>query len=249
MRVSDRCYAVTGLGYSTPWCVNAGFVAGDSMTLIVDTGANRLAAQSIHGYAVAATPGNELRVINTEKHFDHIGGNSFFRELGIDVWGHVGITRTAAEFETELTEFNEGIENPARRARGEAGAFFHGTQLANPNCSIAEDTVFELGGCRAEILLTPGHTPTNVSVWIPSDGVLFTGDCLIREYLPNLDAGGVEDWRVWLASLERVEKLKPVVVVAGHGPVSRADEVGKQIESLRRILHESILRGTSPTRC
>ena|SRR5579871_5730768 len=247
MRLSNRCYAVTGLGYSTPWCVNTGFVTGDRVTLIVDTGANRLAAQSIHGYAMAAKPGNELRVINTEKHFDHIGGNGFFRELGIDVWGHTGIARTAAEFKAEIAEFNEGIGNAARRAHGEAGAFFYGTQPANPNRAIQEDTVFDLGGCRAEILLTPGHTPTNVSVWIPDDGVLFTGDCLIREYLPNLDAGGVEDWRVWLASLQRVERLQPAIVVAGHGPVSRGDEVAAQIERVRQVLRESVARGSSPT--
>ena len=77
MRLSNRCYAVTGLAYSAPWCVNAGFIAGDKITLVVDTGANALAAQSIHGYASAARPSNQLRVINTEKHFDHIGGNSF----------------------------------------------------------------------------------------------------------------------------------------------------------------------------
>ena len=87
MRLTDHCYAVTGLGYSLPWCVNAGFIAGDAITLVVDTGGNTLAAQTIHGYASAARPGNKLRVINTEKHFDHIGGNGYFRELGIDVWG------------------------------------------------------------------------------------------------------------------------------------------------------------------
>ncbi len=39
MKLSDRCYAVTGLGYSAPWSVNAGFVVGDDDTLVVDTGA------------------------------------------------------------------------------------------------------------------------------------------------------------------------------------------------------------------
>lgn len=45
------------------------------MTLIVDTGGNTLAAQTIHGYGCAARPANKLRAINTEKHFDHIGGD------------------------------------------------------------------------------------------------------------------------------------------------------------------------------
>src|SRR5580704_19533588 len=73
MRLSARCYAVTGLAYSPPWCVNAGFIAGDTQTLVIDTGGNALAGQTVHGYAIAARPENRLRVLNTEKHFDHIG--------------------------------------------------------------------------------------------------------------------------------------------------------------------------------
>lgn len=247
MRLSNRCYAVTGLAYSAPWCVNAGFIAGDKITLVVDTGANALAAQSIHGYASAARPSNQLRVINTEKHFDHIGGNSFFRDLGIEIWGHVRNARTEAEFQSEITEFNDAIQNPARKHYRESASFYYNTQLAVPNHLIAEDTSFDLGGCDVDILLTPGHTETNLSVWIPSDRVLFTGDCLIREYLPNLDAGTSDDWKVWLESLNRIEALQPEIVLAGHGPVARGVEVHQAIDRVRQILKESIARGFSPT--
>jgi glyoxylase-like metal-dependent hydrolase (beta-lactamase superfamily II) len=227
--------------------VNAGFVVGDNLTLVVDTGANALAAQTVHGYASAARPGNQLRVINTEKHFDHIGGNGFFRERGIDVRGHVGAVRTPDEFQAEIAEINDSISNPARRERGEARAFFHGTHLVNPNRQIDSDTRFDLCGCTVEILLTPGHTPGNLSVWVPDDGVLFTGDCLISEYLPNLDAGTPADWRIWLESLKRIELLKPAIVVAGHGPVARGDEIQAIVDTVRRVLIESIARGYSPT--
>ncbi|HTS47380.1 MAG TPA: hypothetical protein VMH05_05520 [Bryobacteraceae bacterium] len=37
MRLSQHCYALTGLGYVPPWSVNAGIVAGRETTLIVDT--------------------------------------------------------------------------------------------------------------------------------------------------------------------------------------------------------------------
>jgi len=247
MRLSDRCYAITGLGYSPPWCVNAGFVAGNDLTLVVDTGGNTLAAQTIFGYAFALRPENQLRVVNTEKHFDHIGGNAFFFDRGIEVWGHSGIARTQAEFEAEIAEFNAAIPNAARRERGEASAFFYETRMANPNRRIERDTCFDLGSLTVEILLTPGHTPTNLSVWIPQDSVLFTGDCLIREYLPNLDAGTAADWQVWLESLARIEALKPGIVVAGHGPVAQGAEVQKVFQNVRRVLIESIERGYSPT--
>ena len=247
MRLSSRCYAVTGLGYSPPWCVNSGFVVGDRVTLVVDTGANSLAAQTIHGYASSVRPENQLRVINSEKHFDHIGGNSYFRQHGIDVWGHAGIARTAAEFESEIAEFNDAIPNAVRRSLGEARAFYHETQLANPSQIIDAPMKFDLGSCAAEILLTPGHTATNLSVWIPDDRVLFTGDCLIVEYLANLDAGSAPDWQQWLESIGRLEALQPVIVVAGHGPVARGDEIAKIVDTVRRTLREAIVRGHSPT--
>lgn len=247
MRLSNRCYAVTGLGYSPPWCVNAGCVAGDHLTLVVDTGGNTLAAQTIYGYASAVGPANQMRVVNTEKHFDHIGGNCFFLDRGIEVWGHPGIRRTADEFEEEIAEFNAAIPSPARRERHEAAAFFYQTRVANPNRQIRFDTRFDLGGCTAEILLTPGHTPTNLSVWVADDGVLFTGDCLIREYLPNLDAGTPADWKVWLESLARIEALEPRIIVAGHGPVAQGGEVRMIFQTVRGVLTESIERGFSPT--
>ena len=247
MRLSDHCFAVTGLGYVPPWSVNAGFIAGEQITLVVDTGANAAAAATIHGYAGAVRPGNRLAVIDTEKHFDHIGGNAYFRERGIDVYGHTSLRRTEAEFRAEVAEFNEQIPNPARRARGEADVFYHGTRLANPNRPIREDTRMDLGNCEVEILLTPGHTPTNLSVWAPRDGILFCGDCLSSGYLPNLDCGTWIDWEQWLRSLERMARLRPKAVVPGHGPVAVGEEVDRLIGAVREVLEQSIAKGCSPT--
>jgi glyoxylase-like metal-dependent hydrolase (beta-lactamase superfamily II) len=247
MRLTDHCYAITGLGYSSPWCVNAGFVVGGEITLVVDTGGNTLAAQTIHGYACAVRPGNTLRAINTEKHFDHIGGNGYFRALGVDVWGHAGIARTPVEFLAEMAEFNDAIPCPARRVRQEAQAFFYQTELSNPNCPIHGETTFDLGGLNIEIMLTPGHTRTNLSVWVPLDRVLYTGDCVVREYLPNLDVGGSEEWKLWLDSLNRIEALKPAFIVGGHGPVSRGAEIPEAIDVMRKVLRGAIARGISPT--
>jgi glyoxylase-like metal-dependent hydrolase (beta-lactamase superfamily II) len=247
MRISQHCYALTGLGYITPWSVNAGFIVGQETTLIVDTGACALSAATIHGYAAAARAGNRLAVINTEPHFDHIGGNSYFRDRGIDVNGHMKIQRTEEQFRAEVDGFNQAIDNPARRAAGDAGAFYSGTRLENPNCPIAGDTRMDLGDCVIEIILTPGHTPANLSVWVPTDGVLFCGDCLISGYLPNLDAGGVPEWQEWLRSLERIERLKPSAVIPGHGPVATGADVARMIARGRSVLERAIVNGYSPT--
>ncbi len=247
MRLSDCCYAVTGLAYVPPWTVNAGFVTGSETTLIVDTGANASAAATLHGYASAAAPANRLAAINTERHFDHIGGNGYFRDRGIDVYGHADIRRSEEDFRAEVAEYNQQIASPVRRALGEAAVFYHATRLENPNRPIDADMSMDLGGCAIEILLTPGHTPTNLSVWVPRERVLYCGDCLANLYLPNLDAGGVAEWRTWLESLDRIARLAPALIVPGHGPVALGQDVDRLIDSVRKILLQAIADGVSPT--
>jgi len=247
LKLAARCFAVTGLGYLPPWTVNAGFIVGNETTLIVDTGANGLAAATIHGYASAVRPSNRILVINTEKHFDHIGGNSWFIDRGHEVLGHAAIQRTEEEFRAETSEFNAAISNSTRRARGEERVFFHGARLANPTRPILVDTTLSLGGCDVQVLLTPGHTPANMSVWLEEDRVLYTGDCLISRYLPNLDAGSTADWQTWLESLDRIERLRPQTVMAGHGGVVTGNDVPRMIATVRAILKQSIAGGQSPT--
>jgi glyoxylase-like metal-dependent hydrolase (beta-lactamase superfamily II) len=247
LRLSDRCFAITGLGYLPPWTVNAGFVTGDDRTLLIDTGANAGAAATIHGYASIARPGNGLLVLDTERHFDHIGGNCYFREHGIDVYGHESIQRTNDEFRAEMAEFNEEISNPARRGQKESRIFYHKTLLANPNCPITGNSRMDLGNCEIEILLTPGHTPSNISVYVPSDGVLYCGDCLVNGYIPNLDAGAADDWVIWLKSLDRVADLGASSIVPGHGPVAQGEQVPALIASVREVLERALSSGRSPT--
>jgi glyoxylase-like metal-dependent hydrolase (beta-lactamase superfamily II) len=240
MRLSAHCFAVTGLAYVPPWTVNAGFVCGEERTLVIDTGANAMAAQTIHGYAVAARPSNSLMAINTEKHFDHIGGNSYFRRRGIDVYGHQSAQRSPQEFQAEVAEFAAQIANSVRRAHHEEDVFYHATELANPNCPVQGDRVLDLGGCSAKVLLTPGHTPSNISIYVPEDGVLYCGDCLVSGYLPNLDCGTLPDWREWLGSLDRIVKLAPTTIMAGHGPVATGDAVPLMIESVRSVIEAAV---------
>jgi glyoxylase-like metal-dependent hydrolase (beta-lactamase superfamily II) len=236
MQVSAHCWAVTGLAYLPPWEVNAGFICGDHTTLVVDTGASALAAATLHGYATLARPGNRLLVINTERHFDHIGGNSVFRERGAAILGHPACVRTEAEFRAEMEEFNAAIPDPARRERGEAEVFYRGTSLAVPNQFVTEDTALDLGGLEVQVFLTPGHTPSNLAVYVPAEGVLYSGDCLVNSYLPNLACGAAPEWHQWLDSIARIERLAPQVVVPGHGPVACGPDVRDMIERVREVL-------------
>ncbi|HTK05594.1 MAG TPA: MBL fold metallo-hydrolase [Ktedonobacteraceae bacterium] len=247
MKISEHCYTLSGLSFIPPWSVNAGFIVGEERTLIVDTGANTLSAQTIHGYASSVRPQNSLLVINTELHLDHVSGNGFFRQRDIPVYGHYKIQRTDAELAESIAELNELIPNPVRRAHNEALVFYTETSIANPDHPITEEIQLDLGGRTVQILLTPGHTPANISIYVPDEQVMYSGDCLISGYLPNLEAGTHEDWHIWLASLEKIRALAPTVVMPGHGQILRGQQIQSEIDRTRAVLHEAIHTGQAPT--
>jgi glyoxylase-like metal-dependent hydrolase (beta-lactamase superfamily II) len=240
MRLSTNCFALLGFAYIPPWAVNTGFVVGQTHTLIVDSGPQALAAATIHGYAAAVRPGNTLLVINTELHLDHIGGNDYFRQQGLDVYGHPAWERSAEQLADDVNEYNNSILDPFRCQLQEGQIPFINTRLANPNKPIVEDTQFDLGGLTVQIILTPGHTPTNLCVFVPQDGVLFCGDCLVRDYWPNLESGAAKEWRMWLHSLERIRALSPEIIVSGHGRVLQKSDIEPEMERIRQILEKAI---------
>lgn len=152
-------------------------------------------------------------------------GIASFKKVGAPIHGHPGIARTADEFAAEGAAFHT--------------AFHFATRLVNPDQPLP--TYFALGGCDVEVVATPGHTPTNISLFVRDEGVLYCGDCLTHLYAPNLDAGnGASNGRTWLVSLDRSEALRPQVIVCGHGPIVQVGQIEGVIENVREALRQRL---------
>jgi glyoxylase-like metal-dependent hydrolase (beta-lactamase superfamily II) len=75
-----------------------------------------------------------------------------------------------------------------------------------------------LGGTRLQIKpMGPAHTPEDLVVYLPSEGVLFAGDLVFRGRIPFV---GQADSGRWGKALGDMLTLQPKVVVPGHGPAS-----------------------------
>lgn len=60
----------------------------------------------------------------------------------------------------------------------------------------------------------PANSPNDVTIWLPAERILFTGDILVRSPLPYVGAS----WPVhWVGVLRELEALPAAVVVPGHG--------------------------------
>jgi glyoxylase-like metal-dependent hydrolase (beta-lactamase superfamily II) len=246
MKITSGCFAVLGLAYFPPWFVNAGFIVGNHTTLIIDSGPSYIAAGTIHGYAFNVRPSNKIIVVNTEKHLDHISGNCFFRENGIDVYGYKGVARTNDELRQDIEEWNESILNKTRRDLREAEIFYDRTHIVNPNKVVNDGEFFDLGEVVAEILPTKGHTQTNISVYVKEKKILYCGDCIVDKFIPNLGSGNIDDWKTWIHSLDMISELELEYIVPGHGDVIRGKEITNQINRMKQILSQAIETGMLP---
>jgi glyoxylase-like metal-dependent hydrolase (beta-lactamase superfamily II) len=248
MKLTNNCFAVLGLGYYPPWMVNSGFIVGDTHTLVADSGPNYISAQTIYGYAKNIKPDNELIVVNTEKHLDHIGGNSLFKEKDVKIFGHKDIKRSDSDLIEDKNYFNNSILSIKRREAAEEEIFFQNTKIINPDFPVENNQIFQLGGAiEAKIIFTYGHTSTNISVLVPADKVLYCGDCIVNGYIPNLEAGNQDDWKRWLESLGLIRKLDLDYIVPGHGDVISGVDIIKSIKNIEHILGEAIVKGSAPT--
>jgi glyoxylase-like metal-dependent hydrolase (beta-lactamase superfamily II) len=98
-----------------------------------------------------------------------------------------------------------------------------------------ETNVF--GDIKLDVIATPGHTPTSVSLFDRESGTLFVGDTInpgaIWLFLPESDLGQ------WLDSIDKLAALYPEVkrVLPGHGPpftpeiLKEAESIAKDIRS------------------
>jgi len=103
--------------------------------------------------------------------------------------------------------------------------------------ALDDGDVFEAGGRRFDVLVTPGHAQGHVS--LHSASILFSGDHLLPHITPNpaieiddeSDIGRRQSLVEYLASLDRFVDLDPDAVLPGHGPAF--SDVGTLVRGLR----------------
>ncbi|MEW8993326.1 MBL fold metallo-hydrolase [Clostridium sp.] len=241
MKLSDRCYCVTGLTHANLFSVNAGFIVGKTETIIIDSGFNKESAQTIWGYASAVAPQNKISyLINLEGHYDHIFGNSFFKSKNVRIIAHEQVNLKQEEIDKYIEECNDEISIERRKRNKEAFIYFDGVKAFETDIKIKEDTELDVGGIILKIYVGKGHTDTNIMVYDPDDKVIYVADTIYSDFLPTLVFGNKDLWNEWLKTLLLIENLKPEILVPGHGRILYGEEIYKEIERHRTLILKRI---------
>jgi len=225
--VAERVWAWTlpdgGYGWS-----NAGLVAGDGASLLVDTLFDLPLTREMLSALRPCTDGAPITdAVITHSNGDHTHGNQLL-DPSVRIIAAAGTAEEIAhgmapEMLAMAQTANLGpIATPYARDR--FGHFdFSGITVRNADLTFDRELSIDVGGRRVDLLnLGPAHTAADSVVHVPDAGVLFGGDLLFIGCTPIVWAGPIANW---VAACDAMIALDAPVVVPGHGPVTDPDGI------------------------
>jgi len=190
---------------------NAGFVITPAGVVVVDALGTPAMGEALVKAIRATTAAPIRRVIVTHYHADHFYGLKALKDAGAEVWAH----RAGEEYFAS----GEAQRRLEQRARDLFPLVDDRMALVQPDLWLDGDVAFDMGGTRFEVIhMGPAHSPEDVIVVVPAEGVIFIGDILFAGRIPFV---GEADSKRWLERIDRLLGMKPVLIVTGHGAVSR----------------------------
>jgi glyoxylase-like metal-dependent hydrolase (beta-lactamase superfamily II) len=153
-------------------------------------------------------------LILTHAHIDHIFAMGAFADVEV----------VAAAAERALFEHQVSIEwNDKNIATWSAifPAFSDAVATAKPFVPtrwVEGELAFGSGDHQAIFSTTGGHTTGSSYVWVPSEGVLVTGDLVQVDKYPYF-GDETNDLPAWIAALKQWHSFEPAKICPGHGRV------------------------------
>lgn len=216
------------------WCLNnAGIIADDGVTVLVDTAATQRRASRLRE-AVVSVAGVPSVVVNTHHHGDHVFGNAVFSPPAT-VIGH------------ELTR-PETIESGFGLKQLWPNVDWGDLPLRPATLTYRDMMTLHVGRLRVELIhIGPAHTTNDTVAWVPDEGILFAGDILMSGVTPYCLMGSVAGT---LDAVRQLRRLGARVIVPGHGPVGGPeilDQNEAYLEWVLRLSRDGFRQGLTAT--
>jgi len=207
-------------------------VRGPRKAIVIDTGC---ATADLFDFlrCLPELDGLEFQVVNTHVHYDHIMGNhTFCRPTGFLRPQCRAICQGARD-----RRFSENWrETSLQKTVGASIQGFCVTHWLQEGEKIHLDEDSPSDAEALEVLYTPGHTPDSISLYLPAENRLFTGDLIypgsIFLFLPG---SSLEEFEQSLVKLRRFVAERPPGLVLGCGHITHTMEA-EQLDELHTLL-------------
>lgn len=186
---------------------NLSFIVTGDGVVVINGGAAYVLARALHEEIRAVTDQPVKLVINENGQGHAMLGNNYWAEQGVPILAHADAARA---FEEDGFQILEAMK---RYNRDKA----EGTALKGPDITFEDEYIVEMGDMRIEVLrLGEAHSPGDISVWLPAQKLVISGDIAFHERLLPIFADTCT--RCWLETWEQAfEPLGAVYVIPGHG--------------------------------
>lgn len=266
-RLADGVYAAVASERGYAIC-NAGIIDTGDRTIVFDTFISPEATKDLLRAAKRLTPQNNIRVVNSHYHNDHIRGNQVFPP-------DVDILSTATTFEGiahkepeeikwEKENLPKAIVDTKSKLRMEKDpkrrhdlalsiVYYEAIMKSHPKLktrlpNITFEGSLTIHGTRrqVELLTLAGHTASDLVLYLPDEKIAFMSDLLFVNNHPYLAGCSPKRWR---KSLREIGKLGVQTLVPGHGPVGSPSDLSlldQYIQTLESIARNMVKMGKSP---
>ncbi len=236
-RVAENIYSAIG-ATAPPTYANGGHnnnlsvVIGRDGVLVVNGGASYQLARGLHR-AIREITDKPVKWLVDENGQGHAFlGNSYWAQLG-------GVTIVAHEAAAdEINRHGEAILQDMlvyNRDKGE------GTFVAPPTQTFSDSFHIDLGDMQVQLIsFGPAHSPGDISVWLPEQKIIITGDIAFHQRLLGIFPDTVTSQ--WIQSFEKMAALKPLVVVPGHGGPTTMAAIEKETLGYLKFLRAEVIR-------
>lgn len=198
-------------------------------------------------------------LIYTHAHPDHYGGNSVFPDT--KVIGHMNglkeiddrqedpdavlksLAGIVEEYDAEIQSYQRLSDDWIRaftqkiRYQYAYDDFKAGVPIKKPDITFTDSLVLSMGGINFEMkYFGRCHSGSDILVYVPESGILFSGDLIFEYGRPNIHSKVKADKEQWLEAVRWTEKRLQHIetVIGGHGQIFAQED----LSSFLRIILE-----------
>jgi hydroxyacylglutathione hydrolase len=220
-----------GFSLTDPHDCNVFLVGDGDDAILVDAGcglATRVITENVAAAQASYGIARPSRILLSHAHPDHAAGAACLARL-------IGASVHASDGTAPIVESGDDAASGLQAAR-RAGTYPPAVRMrAVPVQLLEPGQLLQIGSIQIKALATPGHAAGHLSFLaeIASRRVLFSGDLVFSRGRVAVLATPDTDLGELAASIDRAAKLRPGLLLPGHGALV-LDDAGSHLDVARR---------------